>query len=281
MTNYKSKRPVDGKSPIWVIIDETGKIINKYPTKDELKDLKEEQYTGKHQDGRCKPSYHNDTNTCDICKEEGRETKLALGKARREYNKEGIETGRWLCISCWSKHERKNNPNCMYNKKKSVRNCRTGNQDPNHANAKGDNFQELTCKWRSKISTVTVEDLNIKSDNYKTPIDHSRDSELGIIQTQGRFYDSRNGLWSFSNLEREWDKKFDVIMCYCANKDRKIIERIYIIPFKKEIKDKRKGIGIYKDPCQSRGPYWYEQYRIKDEKILEQVNEIWKKIIKG
>lgn len=37
---YKSKRPVDGKPPIWVIVDETGKIVNRNPSKYELKGLK-------------------------------------------------------------------------------------------------------------------------------------------------------------------------------------------------------------------------------------------------
>jgi len=40
MTNYKSKRPIGGKSPIWVVVNETGKMINRNPSKDELKGLK-------------------------------------------------------------------------------------------------------------------------------------------------------------------------------------------------------------------------------------------------
>lgn len=41
MTNYKSKRPIDGKPPIWTIVDEDGNIVNKNPNKDELKLIKE------------------------------------------------------------------------------------------------------------------------------------------------------------------------------------------------------------------------------------------------
>lgn len=40
---YKSYRIIDGKSR-WVIVDETGKIVNRYPSKDELKGLKKEKY---------------------------------------------------------------------------------------------------------------------------------------------------------------------------------------------------------------------------------------------
>lgn len=38
MTNYKSYRIIDGK-PKWTIVDEYGKIVNKDPSKEELKCL--------------------------------------------------------------------------------------------------------------------------------------------------------------------------------------------------------------------------------------------------
>lgn len=44
MIYYKSKRPVDGKPPTWVIVDEDGEIINRNPSKDELKGLENEEY---------------------------------------------------------------------------------------------------------------------------------------------------------------------------------------------------------------------------------------------
>jgi hypothetical protein len=45
MTNYKSKRPVDGKPPIWVIVDENSKVVNRNPSKEELKIYKSEPRT--------------------------------------------------------------------------------------------------------------------------------------------------------------------------------------------------------------------------------------------
>lgn len=45
----------------------------------------------------------------------------------------------------------------------------------------------------------------------------------------------------------------------------------------KEIGDKRTSITIMK--YNSKGPGWYEQYRVTDEKILEIVNKLWKDII--
>lgn len=41
---YKRYTPIDGNKPIWVIVDKNGKIINKNPNKEELKELKEESH---------------------------------------------------------------------------------------------------------------------------------------------------------------------------------------------------------------------------------------------
>lgn len=222
--------------------------------------------------------YYNRTNTCDRCREEGRETKLEPGKAYSEKDNNKNWTGRWLCNKCHSKNYNKEynkRPDSHCNIIKSFRDRRTGNLNPNSSQAKGDNFEELTRIWRSMVSVIPVENLNKKLDNYNSPIDHSRDSELGIPQTKGRLYNSKNGLWSFGGLERESGKKFDVIICYCASKDGKIIERLYIFP-KEEIED-MKGITITRDS--SRRAAWYEKYRIKDEETLKNINDIWNKII--
>lgn len=227
---------------------------------------------------RTNKPYYNRTNTCDRCREEGIETKIYPNNALREHDENGNWTGKWYCRLC---HERYD-PNSRNNIIKSLANCRTGNQNPNSEQAKGDNFEELTCRWRSKVSTVPVENLNKKLNNRHSPIDHSWDSELGFIQTKGRLYNSIERLWPFNNLEGEWNNNFDVIICYCASKDGKIIEIIYIIP-KKEIKDKRTGISIYKNPTDSHGNpkiSWYDKYRIIDEEIIKEINDIWQLILK-
>lgn len=203
---------------------------------------------------------------CYICKKQAE---------RRERDIKGNKTGKLLCRKCYQiDYDKK--PGCGNQLKKELANRRTGNQNPNHSNTIGDLFEELTCRWRSIVSIIPVENLNKKLDNHKSPIDHTSDSELGIIQTGGRLYNSRNGMWGFGGLEREWEKKFDVIICYCASKDGKIIERIYIIP-KKEIKDRRMSIAIYKNPSRY---VWYEQYRIIDEGTIKKINEIWKDILR-
>ena len=61
---YKDSRIIDTK-PKWVIVDEDGKIINRNPTKEELKCLKIFKNDGRSNPKRKIP--YNDTNTCDRC----------------------------------------------------------------------------------------------------------------------------------------------------------------------------------------------------------------------
>lgn len=126
--------------------------------------------------------------------------------------------------------------------------------------------------------------MNKKLDNHHSPIDHSPDSELGIIQTKGCLYSFEYRSWrqDFRSEHNQIAKgfKFDVLISYCASEDGKIIERIYIFP--KEEMTERKGVSIYKfdkfGKLYENG--WYEQYRVKDGKILKKVNEIYKNIMK-
>lgn len=223
-----------------------------------------------------KGNYYNRTNTCDRCR-----TKLIAGvnNPYREHNKEGNWTGKWICRNCNQKYD----PNSQHNKIKSVTNCRTKNQNPNSNRAKGDNFEQLTDIW------LEPENLNKKNDNYNFPYDHGQimkhilvnigdktiDLYGKIPQTKGRFYNSIEDVWGVG-CSNEHGKIFDYLILYCTTEDGKYIERLYFIP-KEEI-EKRGGITIYKNP--SKGG-WYEDYRIKDEEIIELVNNIWKEIIGG
>lgn len=253
MTKYRSYRIIDGKGK-WVIVDNNGKIIDKNPSKEDLKST----VLHKSSDRRVPKLYYNRTNTCDRCGE-----KLVLGKVWREYNREGNWTGNWVCGKCQQRYD----PNSLNNIIKSMANRRTGNINPNCTSAKGDLFEELTCRWRG------VKNLNIENDNYESSIDHSRDSELGIILTKGKFYDPVNGLWK-QECKRDHNKEFHNLIFYCVSNDGKIIERIYIFP-KEEI-IKRIGFAIVKNPTRTGGRYdqWYEKYRC-DESIVKYVNNIF------
>lgn len=268
MTYYTSIRLIDSK-PRKVIVNKTGKIVNRNPSKDELKGLNKhfaEVYRPRH--------YYNKTNTCDMC---GISFEKTVRGPLKEYNKEGNWTGKWDCRNCHQKYD----PYSQHNLLKSVRNRRTGNLN-NIKHIFADNCQKLTCIW------LGTNDLNIENDNYTygTPIDHSpisNDIYINICekltnlsgkipQTRGRRYDSKQNRWPFGGFESDWDKDVDIHICYCMSEDGKIIDRIYILPKEETMVT---GISINKNALCG----WYEKYRINDEETLKLVNEIWKKIL--
>lgn len=161
------------------------------------------------------------------------------------WHSKGNWKGNWLCNSCYRKN------------KADIRN---NSIDPNSPTGKGNFFEQITCKWRG------VDNLNIKNNDYHSPIDHSRDSEFGIIQTKGAVFNSTYGTWEFA-VKNEHEKIFDNIICYCSDEKMERIERIYIFPRYEIIK--RKTVTITKNP--SKGVQWYEKYRI-DERMYESIN---------
>lgn len=190
----------------------------------------------------------NENNACEECGKE----KIGLLK---EYDKDRNWTGRLLCKSCYDKNDRKNNPDNLDNIKKDLSNSRNNNLDQNCTTAKGLLFETITCEARNR------KNLNIEYNNFRTPIDHDRDPELGILQSKGAIYNSVYRSWhNIWNSESEKRKEFDNLIFYCMSKDRKNIERVYIFP-KKEIIT-RSGITIQKNPIRT---VWYEKYRA-DEK---------------
>jgi hypothetical protein len=277
MSKYRISVSIDGENFFWIVVDK-GRFI---------RNTTDENLIGS------KLKSYNKTNICIRCREESeREEKELTDKsilypknACKEKDKNGNETGEWVCTKHWLINYNRHNPNSYNNIIKSLADNRTGNINPNSNNGKGKKFQKLTNRWRSNVSTIPVKDLNEENDNYNSPIDHTRDSELGILQTIGRFYDPVIGLWDTSHLDRDWLKEFDHYIFYCMSKDGKYVERIYIFP-KKEIYDPytsqwRKSISVYKNPTDSHGnpiTPWYEKYRVKDKNVLKKVNDIWKEI---
>lgn len=62
----------------------------------------------------------------------------------------------------------------------------------------------------------------------------------------------------------------------------KIVERIYIFPWKEVIRVK--GISIYKNPMDAHGDSIisrYEQYRVVNEDELKNANKIWARILEN
>lgn len=108
----------------------------------------------------------------------------------------------------------------------------------NENEKKGYILQKVTCMVRG------IEDLNIINDNFRSPIDHSRDHKLGIVQTRCSLFNILEGYWH-NNTGNEYNKEFDYLIFYCISKDGKIIERVYIFPKYEVIKNS--SITIYKD----------------------------------
>lgn len=206
----------------WVIV-EKGKITNRNPTKEELSKLKVE------------PSETRTTN-CDRCGE-------PFGRQRNREYISGKWTKKWICDNCYKKDSR-------------LANRRIGTIDPSSSSAKGDYYESVTCKVRP------VDNLNILENNYCVPIDHSRDHELGIIESKGRLYNYDYDKWIFASLDRLWGKQFDNAIFYCSCDVIENIVRIYIIP-KFEIL-KRTSITIYRYLNNPRisNIGWYEKYRV-------------------
>lgn len=197
----------------------------------------------------------------------------------RERDSEGIDTRRYICKEHYFKNYNRyryaddmKDSNSFVFFQKATRKVRMGNLDPNSNLGVGNNFEKLSEIY------FDIDNLNVINNNYRFPIDHSKHSILGIMQTKGAFFSidvGAKGGWQIGYRTTEYKKQYDKMICWCASKDGKTIERGYIIP-KNEI-DKRRSIGIVKDP--RTWPVWYEQYRITNEKELKKINEIWKQIL--
>ena len=84
--------------------------------------------------------------------------------ARHEKDKDGKETGEWICSIHWHRDYNKYDPNSTDNIIKSLANCRTGNQNTNSPCANGDLDIDIVCELRQDCIIKYKEDdtvLNI------------------------------------------------------------------------------------------------------------------------
>jgi len=199
---------------------------------------------------------------------------LSPGNRRREKDKHGNITGRWICHNHWKRDWQKNNLNSDHNIIRSIADRRTGNLRQNSSQAKGDKGEELLCRWKGYIN------LNKIYDNYRYPID-CFDEETGLYyQAKIAYYNNIYGRWSqdFKSLQNsvKIGFRFKSLYLFCISEDR--VERIYEIPEEEVIK--RSGITISKYDQKGKlyNYGWYEKYRITDKDELEKVNIIWQEM---
>lgn len=204
---------------------------------------------------------YNDENRCEFIESNGKRCSEQLypSNARRFKIYEKFV---WFCKMHGNRYYQKYDHNSQNNIIKSIANCRTNNENPNHPSTKGNKYVHLACILYGYI------DLNKKYDNYKSPID-CQDPMTGLLyQIQGRCYNSEDRDWNFASLEYEWHKEYADIICFCKSKDGKTIERIYRFPSWEIIG--KIAITIYIN----KNDHWYDKYRVCEDEI-KKANEIW------
>lgn len=198
---------------------------------------------------------YNATNICDNIKEDGNrcENRLYPGNAYKSH-KGGKSI--WLCKSCYNKERYLRLANHYHDAEKSIADSRTGNLD------RLDRFGKMVIGQWITGKTLGIKDLSIEKDHFSEPIDHSRHSIYGDIDTKISSYDNIEKRWTVSRITHNFDNI--CIICMDGQKPWISVKRVYII-----LEEKINGstITIVENP--SKGG-WYEEYRI-DEKPFNDV----------
>jgi len=237
-TYYKSYRITNGK-PGWIVIDEDyNKILS--PTRDRLKTAK----------------LGNPPKKC--CKCGNTETYVHPDGYEHWYSHKCDKkncTG-YLCQTCWSAYDIENNPNNQNNMMRSMANVRNCQLDIYSTSGKGFIIEAIIAKERHiKIYNIEIDNFSARFDLY--------DQEYRRIQSKSP---------SLNEGLMRWDASFgmyhnfDALFLSCMDKDRKNIERLYIIPESELYGDVHLSIymGSLKYP-------WYENFRV-DEKTKDRYN---------
>lgn len=288
-------RIINGK-PRKVIIDLFENIINRNPSKYELKDLKiYTEIKGRYRipvsfDGKkffwlvmdkgrfirnptkddlygTQLLRYNSTNVCPICRKEYESGKipeltdksLLYPKNVRYYGNDAY------CTS----HKERIDPNSRNNKLKSVSDRRTGNLRPDSTQEKGDKGEDLLCEWKGYIN------LNKKYDNFEMRRDCYNPKTGEYHHAKIAYYDSKKRCWD-ANLKKEIKSIIEgyqvkSTFIFCVSKDRKFIERLYEIPEEDMIMT---HVSIYMNSIGSK----YDQYRINVKEEMDKINKLWNKI---
>lgn len=164
--------------------------------------------------------HYNKTNTCERIKENGDicGEPLVPGKTRREYDKDGNETGRWLCYKCRGR-DYQNLPDSHNSFVAANRNVRTGNIGKKSEQGKTIISQAVVAKY------LGIEDLNIKMDNYSHYIDmeHERYGKIDV-----KYSSLMYGVWWLFNNRKKID--CDTNICIGLDKSGDNIESVFFIP---------------------------------------------------
>lgn len=196
---------------------------------------------------------YNKTNTCPNILKDGTicSRPLINGKTCMERYLNGNQTGRYVCLRCYSVKL----PDSHQNIQKKMRDSRLCNLDIYSESGKTFVFEQVTCKARK------LENLNLKNDNFRSKNDHSIDKDYGILDTKVSLLGFNGWQFNTTKLRR---KEFDNMIGHCTDRHMKNIEKTVIIP-KFEI-SKRSNVKIYRNDEYR----WYEEY-IVDKKPYNDV----------
>jgi len=206
-TYKKFDAPCVGKHG-WVIVGGDGIIINKNPTKEELKTSI--KWTFKH----------NSTETCYRCGESFDEV---MGHPIKEKDTEGKWLGIWDCANCWDKYS----SNSSHKKLKLEADCRNGNLDPNSNHGIGYVTAVLVKKF------LGIEDCFDITDNFCYPkYDMIEHKDWGKIDAKGSSLFLQNNATNtlYHTFRTNRNKNADFFFCIGYDKERKHVITVLIVP---------------------------------------------------
>ena len=213
------KIPDVGEKPRWVIVGGDGIIINKSPTKEELKSAK--KWTFKH----------NSTETCYRCGGSFDE----VWHPYKEKDKEGKWLGIWNCHNCWQKYD----PNSDNNKRILNSDCRNNDLDPNSEVGIGYITAVLVKKF------LGIEDCFDITNNFNYPkYDMIEHEDWGLIDAKGSSLLTTKDGYLYHLFNTRKNKKADFFFCIGYDEDRKHVIEVFIIP-NEEYVSKLDAIKIY------------------------------------
>lgn len=199
-----------GEKPRWVIVGEDGFIINKSPTKEELKSAKKWDFK------------YNSTETCYRC---GERFDKVPGNPYREKDKDGKWLGIWVCKNCWEKYS----SNSFSNKQKLEADCRNGHLDSNSNTGIGYITAILVKKF------LNIEDCFDITDNFNYPkYDMIEHEDWGLVDAKGSSLITIND-YLYHSFSIHKNKKADFFFCIGFDKDRKHVISVFIIPNEKNV----------------------------------------------
>ena len=206
------KAPDLGEKPRWVIVGGDGFIINKNPTKEELKSAKKWAFK------------HNSTETCYRC---GGSFNEVIGHPYKEKDKDGKWLGIWDCINCWNKYDL----NSVNNRKKLNADCRNNNLDPNSNQGVGYITAVLVKKF------LGIEDCFDITNNFNYPkYDMIEHEDWGLIDAKGSsLLIHQNKLYHQFHTNK--NKNANFFFCIGYDEDRKHVKVVFIIPNDEDISE--------------------------------------------